>query len=100
MTTSSPPNDTTGSEPGDLRELTIVRLRKRRELQAHLLAYVLVNLLLNGIWFVTNPGGFYWPMFPMLGWGIGVAFHVWDVYSPEVPSEERIGREMARLRRR
>jgi hypothetical protein len=44
------------------------------------------------------PGGFYWPMIPMLGWGIGVAFNVWDVYSPELPSEERIQREMSSIR--
>jgi hypothetical protein len=35
----------------------------------------------------------------MLGWGIGVAFHIWDVYAPETPSEERIRREMDRLSR-
>jgi hypothetical protein len=100
MNVSSPPNATTQSDPEELRELAITRLRKRRELQAHLLAYVLVNLLLNGIWLLTSPGGFYWPMIPMLGWGVGLAFHIWDVYSPEVPAEERIVREMARLRRR
>ena len=100
MSMSSPPNAATRSDPTDLRELAITRLRKRRELQAHLLAYVLVNLFLNGIWLLTMPGGFYWPLFPLFGWGIGVAFHVWDVYSPEVPAEERIDREMTRLRRR
>jgi len=36
----------------------------------------------NGIWLAITPGGFYWPMFPLLGWGIGLAFHVWDVYAP------------------
>jgi pyruvate/2-oxoacid:ferredoxin oxidoreductase alpha subunit len=48
----------------------------------------------------TNPGGFYWPMFPLLGWGIGVAFHAWDVYAPEKPPEDRIRREMERLSHR
>lgn len=100
MSVSSPPNAATRSDTTDLRELAITRLRKRRELQAHLLAYVLVNLFLNGIWLLTMPGGFYWPMIPMFGWGIGVAFHIWDVYSPEVPAEERIDREMDRLRGR
>jgi hypothetical protein len=76
------------------RELAIKQLRKKRDLQAHLLAYVLVNLLLNAIWLLTSPGGFYWPMIPLLGWGIGVAFHVWDVYVPETPPEDRIQREM------
>jgi hypothetical protein len=97
---SQPPS--TEAPPGttDLRQMAITRLRKRRELQAHLLAYVLVSLFLNAIWLLTNPGGFYWPMFPMFGWGIGVAFHIWNVFSPEVPPEERIDREMERLRGR
>lgn len=47
----------------------------------------------------TGPTGFFWPVFPVLGWGIGLAFHVWEVVSPE-PSEEKIRAEMERLRRR
>jgi hypothetical protein len=81
----------------DLRQRAIAQLRKKRELQAHVIAYVTVNVLLVGIWAVTNNGGFFWPIFSILGWGIGVAFHIWDVYSPEHPSEEKIQREMRRL---
>ena len=98
MMTMSRPADVAGvAGPTDLREQAITRLRKRRELQAHVLAYVMVNLFLNGIWLVTNPGGFYWPIFPLFGWGIGLAFHIRDVYSPETPAEEEIAREMQRL---
>jgi hypothetical protein len=85
-----------GIHDADLRTQAVQRLRKKRDLQAHVIAYVLVNLFLNGIWLLTG-AGFYWPMFPLLGWGIGVAFHIWDVYSPETPSEERVEREMRRL---
>ena len=74
-----------------------MQLRKKRDLQAHLIAYGTVNLLLIGIWFATMPGGFFWPMFPLLGWGIGLIFHIWDVYSPEAFSEDRIQREMRRV---
>jgi hypothetical protein len=93
MTTTFDP-----SSDAEVRRLAIDQLRKKRGLQAHLIAYVTVNLLLNGIWFVTNPNGFYWPIIPMLGWGIGVVFNIWDVYSPELPTEEKIQREMKRLR--
>ena len=99
MNVSCPPNATIDSDPEDLREIAITRLRKRRDLQAHLLAYILVNLFLNVIWVLTTPGGFYWPMIPMFGWGIGLAFHIWDVYSPEVPPEERIEREIDAIAR-
>jgi hypothetical protein len=85
--------------PEDLRKVAIQQLRKKRELQSHLLAYVMVNLFLTGIWFFTGADGFFWPVFPILGWGIGIAFHVWDVYAPERFTEERIQREIQRLRR-
>ena len=64
-----------------------------------MLAFVLVNLFLNAIWLLTMPGGFYWPMFPLLGWGIGLAFHVWDVYGGSNLSEEDIRTEMDRMSR-
>jgi 2TM domain len=80
-----------------LRDFAIARLRKKRELQAHLIAYVTVNLFLIGIWYASTPDGFFWPMLPLLGWGIGLIFHVWDVVSPEAFSEDRIQREMQRV---
>jgi hypothetical protein len=83
---------------GELREAAVKQLRKKRDLQAHVLAYVMVNLLLNGVWLLTSPGGFYWPVFPLLGWGIGLAFNVWDVYAPS-PTEGQIQKEMQRLNR-
>ena len=82
----------------ELRDAAVKQLKKKRGLQAHLLAYVMVNLLLNALWFLTMPGGFYWPIFPLLGWGIGLAFNVWDVYAP-APTESDIQREMRRLNR-
>ena len=78
--------------PDELREAAVQRLRKKRDLQAHVLAYVMVNLLLNGIWFITTPGGFYWPIIPLLGWGIGMVFNVWDVYDPDRPRTRSGGR--------
>lgn len=86
-------------EDGDLRASAIAQLRKKRDLQAHALAYVAVNAFLIAIWFATGVG-FFWPMFPLFGWGIGLAFNVWDVYSPATPSEVRIEREMTRIEQR
>lgn len=46
----------------------------------HLFLYVAVMALLTVIWLVTLPLDLgvrlvYWPIFPMLGWGIGIGFH-------------------------
>jgi hypothetical protein len=82
----------------ELREHALTQIRKKHEFHAHVAAYVLVNAMLVAIYFLTDPGGFFWPVFPILGWGIGLFFHGWDVYSAP-PSEERIRKEMARLER-
>ena len=85
-----------GTDESELRARAIKRIEARRGLGANVLAYVLVNAMLVVIWYVTG-AGFFWPIFPILGWGIGVVFHVWDVLSPGV-DEGQIQAEMDRLR--
>jgi 2TM domain len=41
---------------------------------------------------------FFWPVFPILGWGIGVAANAWDVYGRKPITEDEIRREADRLR--
>jgi hypothetical protein len=84
------------SEP-DLREQAIARLKKKRDFKAHLFIFVAVNSLLVVIWAVTSSDGFFWPIFPILGWGIGLAANAWDVYGRKPIGEEEIRREMDRL---
>ena len=84
-------------QDGQLREVARARLIKRREFVAHLSAYLLVNAFLMSIWVITG-AGFFWPVFPILGWGIGLFFHGWETFSAPL-SEARIEREVARLRR-
>jgi class 3 adenylate cyclase len=46
----------------------------RQSFKTHLTFYVLVNVLLIGIW-AAGGGGYFWPVWVILGWGIGVAAH-------------------------
>jgi hypothetical protein len=80
-----------------LRERAIKRLKKRRDFSGHLLVYVLVNAFLVVIWAMTDPDGFFWPVFPIVGWGIGVVLNAWDVYRNDEFDEEQIRREIERL---
>ena len=48
------------------------------------------------IWIVTG-AEFFWPVFPLLGWGIGLGFHAGHVPGRE-PTERQIQREMEHLR--
>ncbi len=84
----------------EIRERAIKRLKKRRDFKGHLLVYFLVNAFLVVIWAATNASGFFWPIFPMVGWGIGVVMNAWDVYFAEEIGEDDIRREMGRLEHR
>lgn len=81
----------------ELREAAIARLKKRRDFRGHVFIYLAVNATLVVIWAITG-AGFFWPIFPILGWGIGVAANAWDVYGRKPISEDEIRRESERLR--
>jgi eukaryotic-like serine/threonine-protein kinase len=46
----------------------------RQSFKIHLTCYLLVNVFLIGIWAAAG-GGYFWPVWSLLGWGIGVAAH-------------------------
>ena len=97
---SSDPTYASVTDDNVLREQAVKRLKKRRDFHAHLLIYFLVNGFFVVIWAATNLHGFFWPVFPLVGWGIGVVINGWDVYRGDEFSEESIRREMERLRPR
>jgi len=81
------------------RDKAVRQLKKRRDFYGHLLVYTLVNAFFVAIWAVTDPHGFFWPVFPIVGWGIGVVMNAWDVYwRPEI-TEDDIQHEMERQHR-
>ena len=45
-----------------------------RSFKIHLTLYLVVNVFLVGVWAASGGGGF-WPIWPILGWGVGVAVH-------------------------
>ena len=78
------------------RDRAITQLKKRRDFRGHLLVYVLVNTFIVVIWAVTDAHGFFWPVFPIVGWGIGVVMNAWDVYWRPQITEHDIQHEMER----
>src|SRR5690349_21352605 len=84
------------SDEDDARARAVERLRKRAEFHRHLLVYILVNAFIVAIWVMTSEGGFFWPIFPIAGWGIGLAMHALDAYGRPAVTEDRIQREMER----
>ncbi len=56
------------------RSLTPMGRGLRLSLNIHLVVYLLVNVMLIGIW-AASGGGYFWPIWTILGWGIGLAGH-------------------------
>jgi hypothetical protein len=82
----------------DLRKTARDRIRKRRDFGAHLVAYIVVNAMLIGIWAFTG-AGYFWPAWVLFGWGIGVVMNAWDVFFRRPVTEHDIDREVRKLER-
>jgi hypothetical protein len=58
--------------------------QKRAAFKSHLKSYVIINTFLWLIWFMTGSRhygtGFPWPIWPTLGWGIGLFFNFIGAY--------------------
>ena len=89
--------ETLTTEEG-LRRRAVQRLRKQAEFRTHVVVYLATNALLVAIWWVTG-AAFFWPVFPIFGWGIGLVAHAWDAYGPDRLTEPRIQAEIDRLRK-
>lgn len=82
-------------------ELTEKKARKRvkelKDYYGHLAVYLLVNSFLMALNLLTSPGDL-WFLYPLLGWGIGLASHTFAVFGvPGVNDrawEERKVREL------
>jgi serine/threonine protein kinase len=91
--------------------------KERQGLIIHFVAYLLVNLMLWGIWATDLLGpiiqqeapdaaniilGFPWPLFVTFGWGIGMVAHFMDYYSKygsgATRREQAIQREIEKYR--
>jgi predicted membrane channel-forming protein YqfA (hemolysin III family) len=82
-----------------LRQRAVKQVRNRRDFFGHLLVFVLVNAAVITIWATVGGGGFFWPLFLILSWGIGLVMHAWDVFYRSYEDEGEIRREIDRIRR-
>lgn len=80
---------------GDRRTAAVERLKAKRDFRNHLAVYLIVNTMLVVIWAMSG-GGYFWPIWPIAGWGIGLAFNAWSVFFQHPITEDEIRREMER----
>lgn len=89
----------------ELSDEQIQKMAKERvAFKQHAAAYVIVNGMLAGIWLASGSweGGFrlggFWPIWTLLFWGVGLAFHGWNAYSDGETGMQ--AREEAKLRQK
>lgn len=66
----------------------------RLSVRIHLAAYLAGSLLMLAIWLAVGLGGggwYFWPVWPIMGWGIGVASHAIPVLAHGATRPARIG---------
>lgn len=80
------------------REAAVERIEARRDLRSHVLTYVIVNSVLIVIWAATG-AGYFWPIWPLAGWGLGLVLHAWRIIGERPITEDEIRREQQRSHR-
>jgi hypothetical protein len=83
----------------EIRRRVEAKYDERNSLLIHLISFAGVNVLVWLIWLLST-GGFPWPLFITLFWGIGMAGHMLDYYNKHgggaEKREERIQEEVQR----
>ncbi len=83
-----------------LRKLAERRVKEKRDLTTHIITFVCVNGFLIGIYLLTNNRGFFWPAFPILGWGIGLVIHITSTINFLMDKGDRVEKELEKLTKR
>jgi hypothetical protein len=88
------------TDDAELHRLAMRRADMKLGFRSHVFVYAIVNAGLAAINLATSPG-YLWFVWPLIGWGIGLAAHAAAVYlDGEHIRERMIAEEYERLRRR
>jgi hypothetical protein len=95
--------DTSGgismTDDTDLRRLAERRADLKLGFRAHLIAYLIVNVGLVAMNLIQTPNGYFWAIWPIIGWGLGLAAHYVTVFHFASSVRERaVEAELRRLR--
>lgn len=89
--------DATGGGVADERVAARQRVQAKRDFGSHMVAYVVVNAFLVGVWAFTG-GGYFWPAWAIGGWGAGLVIHAWDAYWRRPVTDADVDAELRRRR--
>ena len=71
---------------------------QRASFKRHLFTYLIMNIFFWVVWYLSggyDVNSFPWPVWPMIGWGIGIAFHYVNAYV--LPKSNATEREYEKL---
>ena len=77
------------------REHARKRVEKKHKFRGDVVAYVVVNVLLVGVWAVTG-AGYFWPGWVLAGWSVLLLLDAWNVYFRRPITEQEIDEEIRR----
>ena len=79
----------------DARKQARQSLENKRGFWNFFVVFLVVSAGLVGIWALTG-SGFFWPVFPIGGMAIGVAFSAWGAFGEKPITEADVDREVER----
>jgi hypothetical protein len=87
-----------GTDTGREREAARRRVQAKRDFVSHVVAYIVVNAFIVGVWAFTG-AGYFWPAWVIGGWGVGLVLHGWDVFLRRPVTEADVDEELNRRHR-
>jgi hypothetical protein len=71
------------------------RLESKRGFWNYAVVFVVVSVVLVGIWAISG-AGFFWPVFPIGGMGIALVLSAWGVFGQRPITDADVDKEMER----
>ena len=85
------------SNPDGMREQARKRVQAKCDLATHVVAYLLINAALVLVWAFAGQG-YFWPIWVICGWGVGLLLNIWDVLWRRPITEDDVNAELSRQR--
>ena len=80
----------------EAKQQAIRRLSQKRAYRNQVQQYLLVNAVLIVLWAATDRG-YFWPIWPIVGWGLSLLIQAWKLSHPARPfSDAETQSEMER----
>jgi uncharacterized membrane protein YiaA len=96
--TATPPGSSPEQSSGlSERDRARQRVERKRKFVGDLVAYVVINAFLIGVWALAG-FGYFWPVWVLAGWGVLLMLDAWNVYYRRPITDKEIDEEMRRAR--